>query len=81
MNLPTNWEAALLRIAESPTSILLEAIYCHSPANFRTREAVKSRYKRPQLIVECFDLWLSGINPVSNCPKVSEGTIYRRPKP
>lgn len=74
MNLPTNWETALLRIAESPTPVLLEAVYCHGP--YKTRQAVKERNNRAQLIVKCFDLWLTGIVPVGNCPKVSQDTVF-----
>lgn len=58
----------LQRVCETPTPILQEAVFCYSPIGFKRREMVRKRYKRPDLIVLCFDLWLHGTVPIPNCP-------------
>lgn len=68
MKLPANWMTALQAICEAPTSLLQESVFCHSPVGWKRREMVRKRYKRPDLIVLCFDFWLHGTIPVFGCP-------------
>lgn len=66
--LPSNWQEALQRIAETATPVLREAVFVMSPVGWKRREMVKYRFKRPELIVQCFEFWLDGQQPIPNCP-------------
>lgn len=56
--LPTDWQAALEKIAGTPTNKLVDWVYLRSPVQWKYRRMVLDRFKRPQLIAQCFELWL-----------------------
>lgn len=69
--LPDNWETGLQRICATPTPILREAVFLFSPVGWKRREMVKFRFKRPELIAQCFGFWLDGHQPVPDIPKAT----------
>lgn len=77
--LPENWSTALHFIANAPTNLLIELVYVYHQIRFRSRQQVRERWKKPDLIVECFDLWLNGvmINGILPAPQLPKKPIKK----
>lgn len=56
-------------ILDTATAVLMEWVFVYSPIRWKNRSDVARRFKRPQLIIIVFELWMNDDIPEELLPK------------